>query len=125
MSILIYFNSVGDGGCGPLRAASSHDISSASSCTARTYLRFGLPRLRLAPAACWPVGLRIARWIAATPFLKHAGHAHGNVGDFTIASSATLALPRQAFELCYTVVHNLQPTSQRTNLLALLALRPF
>ena len=73
----------------------------ASSCTAKAYLRLalGLPRLRLAPAARWPVGLRTARWIAATPFLKHAGHAHGNVGDLTSASSAILASPRQASEL--------------------------
>jgi len=62
-------------------------------------LALSLPRLRLAPAARWPVGLRTARWIAATPFLKHAGNAHGNVGDLTSASSAILASPRQASEL--------------------------
>jgi len=34
-------------------------------------------RFFLAPGARWSVGLSTARCTAATPFLKHAGHAHG------------------------------------------------
>ena len=52
-------------------------ICTAPTATAAPHLR----RLRLAPAAPWPVGLSTARWIAVTPFLKHVGHAHGKVGD--------------------------------------------
>ena len=56
-------------------------ICTAPTATAAPHLR----RLRLAPAAPWPVGLSTARWIAVTPFLKHIvshiGHAHGKVGD--------------------------------------------
>ena len=42
------------------------------------------------------VGLSAARWTAATPFLKHAGHAHGNEADLARASLATCASPRHA-----------------------------
>ena len=36
-------------------------------------------RYFLAPTARWAVGLSTTRCTAATPFLKHVGHAHGNV----------------------------------------------
>ena len=36
-------------------------------------------RFFLAPTARWAVGLSTTRCTAATPFLKHVGHAHGNV----------------------------------------------
>ena len=64
------------------------------------------PRLRLAPAGRWPVGLRTVRWMAVTPFLKHVGQAHGNVGDLN-SGSGSLALPRQLSELWKTAVQKL------------------
>jgi len=57
-------------------------ICTAPTATAAPHLR----RLRLAPAAPWPVGLSTARWIAVTPFLKHIGHAHGKVWVGDVAS---------------------------------------
>ena len=57
-------------------------ICTAPTATAAPHLR----RLRLAPAAPWPVGLSTARWIAVTPFLKLIGHAHGKVWVGDVAS---------------------------------------
>ena len=57
-------------------------ICTAPTATAAPHLR----RLRLAPAAPWPVGLSMARWIAVTPFLTHIGHAHGKVWVGDVAS---------------------------------------
>eukprot|EP00966_Prymnesium_polylepis_P328624 7384411-Prymnesium_polylepis.1 len=56
-------------------------------------------RCFLAPAARCPVGLSAARWTAATPFLKQAGHAHGNEADLARASLTACASPRHASEL--------------------------
>jgi len=65
----------------------------------------------LAPAARWPVGLSAARWTAATPFLKQAGHAHGNEADLARDSLTTLASPRHASELWQTAVQKLHASS--------------
>ena len=55
-------------------------------------------RFFFAPGARWAVGLSTARCTAVMPFLKHAGHAHGNEGDSASAGD-TFASPRHASEL--------------------------